>query len=138
MDMVALGEYYPPDRVNGQSQITDYTDQPGRVLLGDGKGNFALASTQLFPVDTLRTFHVVGTGSPISTATAGLTCSRRTRGTRTPGQAPGIGYFSHARPPSRISGVRHGASAHRRVPLGSYSKQRQSVYSSISQLFNRM
>jgi hypothetical protein len=30
------------------------TPQPGRVLLGDGNGHFAIAPTSLFPVDTLK------------------------------------------------------------------------------------
>ncbi len=48
-DLIILGEDYPHD---GQ---TNYAPQPGRVLLGDGNGNFQIASSDLFPVDGLMT-----------------------------------------------------------------------------------
>ena len=50
-DLIILGTDYP----DGQS--TSYSPQPGRVLLGDGDGGFALAPSELYPVDTLNTVH---------------------------------------------------------------------------------
>ncbi len=49
-DLVVLGAYYP-----GGSP--DYSPQAGRVLLGDGMGNFTPSSAAAFPTSTLNTVH---------------------------------------------------------------------------------
>jgi hypothetical protein len=49
-DLVVLGANYP-------GSVVVNVPQPGRVFLGDGKGHFAPAPTDLFPVDTLMTVH---------------------------------------------------------------------------------
>ena len=49
-DLVALGANYPSSAVIN-------TPQPGRVLLGDGDGHFAVASPDQFPVDSMLTVH---------------------------------------------------------------------------------
>ena len=50
-DLILLGADYP----DGQS--SGYSAQPGRVLLGDGDGGFAMAPSERYPVDTLNTVH---------------------------------------------------------------------------------
>ena len=50
-DLVVLGADYPTGR------SSDYSPQPGRVLLGDGDGGFALAPKDLFAIDSLNTVH---------------------------------------------------------------------------------
>jgi hypothetical protein len=50
MDLVILGAYYP-----GGS--TNYSPQEGRVLLGDGLGNFTPSSATTFPTSTLLSVH---------------------------------------------------------------------------------
>lgn len=50
MDLVIPGAYYP-----GGS--TNYSPQEGRVLFGDGKGNFTPASAAAFPTSTFKTVH---------------------------------------------------------------------------------
>lgn len=49
-DMFALGSFFP-----GGS--TNWTVQPGRLLLGDGKGGFAVASESVFPSSALSSVH---------------------------------------------------------------------------------
>jgi hypothetical protein len=51
VDLLVLGADYPIGK-------TTYAPQPGRLFLGDGKGGFALAPANLFPVNELFTVHV--------------------------------------------------------------------------------
>jgi hypothetical protein len=54
-DLVVVAFNYP---FSGVYDVTDPkfdVPQPGRVFLGDGKGHFAAAPADLFPIDTLQT-----------------------------------------------------------------------------------
>lgn len=49
-DLLVLGAYYP-------GGPTSYTPQGGRVLFGDGKGGFRVATSSEFPTSTFTTVH---------------------------------------------------------------------------------
>jgi hypothetical protein len=49
-DLLILGAYYP-------GGPTNYSPQPGRVLIGDGKGGFRVATDSEFPLAALQTVH---------------------------------------------------------------------------------